>query len=82
MSDDNPWLVAFRVGLHYGNQGYMFWYRTKSGKWARKQTTHEGQPSVLLDDLPSDGMSPGWKLDNTVAFYDSDVIYYIITQGG
>ena len=36
--------------------------------------------SELLDDLPSDDDSSGWELDGYSEFYDSDIIYYVITE--
>ena len=34
----------------------------------------------LGDDLPTDDDSPGWTKDTADQFYDSDIIYYVITE--
>lgn len=78
--EDNQWLVAFRVGV--GNEGadYHFWYRTDTGQWANKHGS-SGAGSELLNDLPGDDDSPGWQLDSNIGFYNSDIIYYVLTEG-
>lgn len=78
--DDNQWLIVFRVGLHSCIADYHFWYRTNTGKWANKHGYKNGSGSELLDDLPSDDDSSGWALGDWNQFYDSDIIYYVITE--
>ena len=34
----------------------------------------------LGDDFPTDDNSPGWALGSTYQFYNSDIIYYVITD--
>jgi hypothetical protein len=80
--DDNQWLIAFRMGHNGNSMDYHFWYRTNTGKWANKHGYRSGSGSELLgEDLPSDDDSPGWRAGGTAQFYDSDIIYYIITEG-
>lgn len=78
--DDNQWLIVFRVGLHAYGADYHFWYRTNMGKWTNKHGYQNGSGSELLDDLPSDDDSSGWAAGDRNRFYDSDIIYYIITE--
>jgi hypothetical protein len=78
--DDNQWLVAYRVGSHNGNFDYHFWYRTDTGEWANKHGWRTGTGSELLNDMPSKTTSIGWELDGYSRFYDSDIIYYVITE--
>ena len=80
VNESNQWLIVFRVGLHAYDADYHFWYRTNTGKWANKHGYRNGSGSELLDDLPSDDDSSGWAADDRNRFYDSDIIYYIITE--
>lgn len=77
--DDNQWLVVFRVGKHGTAWDYHFWYRTDTGKWANKHGWLNGSGSELLGDMPSDDASPGWAA-GVYEFYDSDIIYYVVTM--
>ena len=78
--EDNQFLVVFRVGKHGADFDYHFWYRTDVGRWANKHGTIKG--SEYLHDMPSNDQSLGWKAYETYGFYDSDIIYYVITQEG
>ena len=81
---DNQWLVVMRAGYHEDNPltiaDYHFWYRTNTGEWANKHGWRTGTGSELLNDLPSNDDSSGWELDGYSEFYDSDIIYYVITE--
>lgn len=77
--DSNQWLVVFRVGKHGSFFDVHFWYRTNTGHWANKHG-HEGSPSELLEDMPTYNMSSGWSDGVIYEFYDSDIIYYVITE--
>ena len=77
---DNQWLVVFRVGKDEYSFDFHFWYRTNRGVWANKHG-YRGTGSELLDDMPSNDESPGWALGDKSEFYNSDIIYYIVTEG-
>ena len=75
------WLIAFRVGKYSGYMDYHFWYRTDSGEWANKHGFQNGSPSEPLgSDIPTTPNSNGWKLGDINNFYNSDIIYYIISE--
>lgn len=79
--NDDQWLVVFRVGAHGGqNFDYHFWYRTNTGEWANKHGFWGTGSEQLGDDVPTDDHSVGWKCGTTSYYYDSDIIYYVITQ--
>ena len=80
--EENQWLVAFRVGYGIINEraitDYHFWYRTNTGEWAHKAGAIESQ--LLGNDIPTNNNSIGWSLDGITQFYDSDIIYYVLTE--
>lgn len=80
--EDNQWLVVFRVGWidEFELYDYHFWYRTNTGIWANKHGWQNNSGSELLSDMPSDDDSSGWSLDFIPEFYNSDIIYYVITE--
>jgi len=82
--ESNQWLVAFRVGLRdYEDTrmlDYHFWYRTDEGKWVNKHSNDGSGSEELGNDLPSDETSIGWDWGDFQGFYDSDLIYYVITE--
>ena len=78
--DEGEWLVAFRVGINSANMDCHFWYRTDTGEWANKHGSHGTGSEFLGDDLPTNDDSPGWTKDTADQFYDSDIIYYVITD--
>ena len=60
---------------------YHSWYRTNTGEWANKHGYLSGTPSVPLGtDIPTTQNSSGWSLGEISCFYNSDIIYYIITE--
>lgn len=77
--DDDQWLIVFRVGIYSNYMDFHFWYRTDRGLWANKHGW-QGSGSELLYDDPTDNQSSGWALGPINEFYNSDVIYYVITE--
>ena len=85
---DNQWLIAMRVGLHTVGTGkkydYHFWYRTNTWCWANKHGKAGASELLPISDLPTTDSSSGWAIpypDGIFSeFYDSDIIYYIITE--
>ena len=69
------------------------WYRTSSGEWTNKHGPGDDSfIQKLGNDIPTDNNSKGWwpaakqnenDLDDDLKyqFYDSDIIYYVITEG-
>lgn len=75
----NQWLIVLRVGKHGPRYDYHYWYRTNNGPWANK---HGQRASVLLpaSDKPTTDSSSGWALGSESKFYNSKIIYYVLTQ--
>ena len=59
---------------------YHFWYQTDNGQWTNKHGYNSF--SQLLDyDIPTNNSSSGWKINpNLSQYYDSDLLYYRITE--
>jgi len=82
---DNQWLIVFRIGwgyfVYYGYVvDFHLWYRTDTGEWANKHGNDYTGSELLGDDLPTD-TSVGWSIDGSMTqFYDSDIIYYVLTE--
>jgi len=77
----NQWLVAYRMGKNSTRMDYHFWYRTNTGEWVNKHGFRTGSGSEKLgSDLPTSISSIGWNLDTITSFYNSDIIYYVITM--
>lgn len=79
---NNQWLVVMRIGKHNDYvqpYDYHYWYRTNNGPWANK---HGEQGSALLpaSDVPLTNSSSGWTLGNYKYYYNSDIIYYVLTE--
>lgn len=91
--NSSQWLIAMRTGCHYISErntydrDYHFWYRTETGNWANK---HGSYPSEMLpiSNLPTSSSTTGWDLIYVVGgvyftysnFYDSNIVYYVITE--
>ena len=79
--DNNQWLIVFRMGKNDFLMDYHFWYCTDTGKWANKHGYKTGSPSELLEnDTPISSYTTGWNFGIFVNFYNSDIIYYVITE--
>lgn len=78
--NNNQWIVAFRVGKDSSTMDYHFWYRTDSGEWSNKHGFMGTGSQSLGTDVPTDNYSVGWKLSSNAQFYNSDIIYYVITE--
>lgn len=79
---DNQWLVVMRVGYHEDcvqPYDYHFWYRTDTGEWVNKHG-YNSFSEKLGSDLPTNNDSVGWSLGDYENYYDSDLIYYRITE--
>ena len=59
---------------------YHFWYRTDTGEWANKHGSQGTGSELLGDDLPTDNDSIGWYIGSFPQFYNSDIIYYVLTE--
>lgn len=75
----NQWMIVMRIGKQGVRYDYHYWYRTNNGPWANK---HGQTPSVLLpaSDMPTTNSSSGWALNGTTGFYNSSIVYYVLTQ--
>lgn len=76
---DNQWLIVMRIGKHGTEFDYHYWYRTNNGPWANK---HGSYPSVLLpaSHRPTTNYSSGWAYGNQQNFYNSAIVYYVLTE--
>lgn len=80
----NQWLIVMRVGKRNDAPDaykfdYHFWYRTDTGPWANK---HGGYSSVKLpaSDLPTTNSSSGWTLSSYDKYYNSSIVYYVLSE--
>lgn len=79
----------FEGDLGY-QRDYHFWYRTNTGNWAHKQGDNHSE-LLPITDLPTSTNTTGWdtvfdKIINNnhyyvecPHFYDSELVYYILT---
>lgn len=79
MAADISSMIVMRIGKQGVNYDYHYWYRTNDGPWANK---HGQTPSVLLpaSDMPTTNSSSGWALNGKTGFYNSSIVYYVLTQ--
>ena len=75
----NQWMIVMRIGKQGTDYDYHYWYRTNNGPWANK---HGQTSSVLLpaSDMPTTNYSSGWAKGTKSGFYNSSIVYYVLTQ--
>lgn len=76
----NQWLVVMRVGWRsMSDWDYHYWYRTNTGEWVNKHGW-KSCSQQLGTDVPTDNNSDGWVCDSKRQYYDSDLVYYRLTE--
>ncbi|MCL2023417.1 MAG: hypothetical protein FWG82_03500 [Oscillospiraceae bacterium] len=85
----DEWMVAMRVGVgSYGgayDYDYHFWYRAKNGTWYNKHGWYLASEKAYGQMDPANSAANtsyygGWNLGNTVNYYSSATVFYVIKK--